>query len=111
MLMPGQQTSKIIGFNELIAEPNMPTNKTDLIKHIKSLFGEETFLVPPNATNTIFVEGIPVEATEREVAHIFRPFFGFKAVRTIIRSKNKEDKFLRSDEDESSFHKNTILKK
>jgi hypothetical protein len=64
--------------------------------------------VPLNATNTIFVEGIPVEATEREVAHIFRHFFGFKAVRTIIRSRNKEEKFLRSDEDDSSFQKNTM---
>jgi hypothetical protein len=36
----------MIGFNELITEPNMPNmtnNKGDLIKHIKSLFGEETF--------------------------------------------------------------------
>ena len=64
--------------------------------------------MPKTATNTIFVEGIPVEATEREVSHIFRPFFRFKAVRTIIRSRNKEDKFLRSDEDDGSFHKNTM---
>ena len=43
--------------------------------------------IPKNATNTIYVEGIPTDATEREVAHIFRPFVGFKTVRLIPREK------------------------
>jgi hypothetical protein len=48
--------------------------------------------IPRNATNTVYVEGIPVNASEREVAHLFRPYKGFKAVRLIPRDK-KGDKF------------------
>ena len=32
------------------------------------------FPVPSNATKTVYVEGLPADATEREVAHMFRPF-------------------------------------
>jgi hypothetical protein len=40
----------------------------------------ELFNVPKTASATILVEGLPSDASEREVAHIFRPFLGFKAV-------------------------------
>ncbi len=43
--------------------------------------------MPEHATSTVYVEGIPGDATEREVAHIFRPFTGFKSVRLIHRDK------------------------
>ncbi len=43
-----------------------------------------------NATNIVYVEGLPLNATEREVAHIFRPFPGFKSVRLITRDKSGE---------------------
>lgn len=43
-----------------------------------------------NATNIVYVEGLPLNATEREVAHIFRPFPGFKSVRIITRDKAGE---------------------
>ena len=42
----------------------------------------------PNATNTIYVEGIPLDATEREVSHIFRPYPGFNKLRLIKKEKN-----------------------
>jgi hypothetical protein len=32
-------------------------------------------------TSIIYVEGLPMDATEREVAHIFRPFPGYKSVK------------------------------
>ena len=32
------------------------------------------FPIPANATKTVYVEGLPADATEREVAHMFRPF-------------------------------------
>ena len=32
------------------------------------MFGQDIFCVPKNATNTIYVEGIPIDATEREVS-------------------------------------------
>lgn len=43
-----------------------------------------------NATNIVYVEGLPLNATEREVAHVFRPFPGFKSVRLITRDKGGE---------------------
>lgn len=43
-----------------------------------------------NATNIVYVEGLPLNASEREVAHIFRPFPGFKSVRIITRDKAGE---------------------
>ncbi|KAH9316921.1 hypothetical protein KI387_018690 [Taxus chinensis] len=42
--------------------------------------------LPPDASNTLFVEGLPATCTRREAAHIFRPFVGFKEVRLV----NKE---------------------
>lgn len=41
-----------------------------------------------DATNTLFVEGLPVNCTRREVSHIFRPFVGFREVRLV----NKESR-------------------
>ena len=42
----------------------------------------------PNATSTVYVEGIPLDATEREVSHIFRPYPGYKSLRLIEKEKN-----------------------
>ncbi|XP_077248500.1 RNA-binding protein 2-like [Tasmannia lanceolata] len=44
--------------------------------------------LPPDASNTLFVEGLPANCTRREVSHIFRPFVGFKEVRLV----NKESR-------------------
>ena len=44
--------------------------------------------IQPNATSTVYVEGIPLDATEREVAHIFRPYIGFRGLRLIKKEKN-----------------------
>jgi hypothetical protein len=37
------------------------------------------------ATSNIYVEGLPQDATDREVAHIFRPYPGYKSVKTEAR--------------------------
>ncbi|KAH0470609.1 hypothetical protein IEQ34_000332 [Dendrobium chrysotoxum] len=39
--------------------------------------------LPPDASNTLFVEGLPANCTRREVSHIFRPFIGFQEVRLV----------------------------
>lgn len=39
--------------------------------------------LPSDASNTLFVEGLPADCTRREAAHIFRPFIGFKEVRLV----------------------------
>ncbi|KAL5567720.1 hypothetical protein UlMin_024295 [Ulmus minor] len=44
--------------------------------------------LPPDASSTLFVEGLPANCTRREVAHIFRPFVGYKEVRLV----NKESR-------------------
>lgn len=60
--------------------------------------------IPKNAANTVYVEGIPLDASEREVARnsfysltfldIFRPFPGFKSVRLIHREKKPGEKVI-----------------
>jgi len=39
--------------------------------------------LPPEACSTLYVEGLPLDATEREVAHIFRPWAGFQSLRVL----------------------------
>ena len=59
-----------------------------LSQSLKPLLNANSILpIPPNATNTVYVEGIPSDATEREVSHIFRPFPGFQTMRLIQRDK------------------------
>jgi len=45
--------------------------------------------LPNNAASTLYVEGVSHDATDREVAHIFRPFPGFQSVRTSVRESRK----------------------
>eukprot|EP01102_Stenamoeba_stenopodia_P011275 TRINITY_DN3448_c0_g1_i1.p1 TRINITY_DN3448_c0_g1~~TRINITY_DN3448_c0_g1_i1.p1 ORF type:complete len:281 (+),score=56.44 TRINITY_DN3448_c0_g1_i1:286-1128(+) len=40
-------------------------------------------IYPPDASTTLYVEGLPNDTTEREVAHIFRPFPGYQSVRLL----------------------------
>jgi RNA recognition motif-containing protein len=46
------------------------------------------------ATNIVYVEGLPNDVSEREVAHLFRPFPGFKSVRLITKDKKGEKSIL-----------------
>lgn len=45
----------------------------------------ETVPLPPDASNTLYVEGLPPNCTKREVAHIFRPFVGYREVRLVTK--------------------------
>lgn len=47
------------------------------------LGGRSKIPLPPDASGTLFVEGLPANCTRREVAHIFRPFVGYKEVRLV----------------------------
>ncbi|KAK4490201.1 hypothetical protein RD792_000858 [Penstemon davidsonii] len=53
----------------------------------------ETLPLPPDASNTLYIEGLPADCTKREVAHIFRPFVGYKEVRIV----RKEPKYRGGD--------------
>ena len=97
------------------------------VQHIQAMFGADTFSVPKNATNTVYVEGIPVDATEREVSRkfhlhslnfvfshpcvdIFRPFRGFKSVRLIPREISAEEKVILCFADfENSFQTTLVI--
>ncbi|KAK1366416.1 RNA-binding protein 1-like [Heracleum sosnowskyi] len=39
--------------------------------------------LPPDASSTLFVEGLPPNCSRREVSHIFRIFIGYKEVRLV----------------------------
>ncbi|KAH9605975.1 hypothetical protein KSS87_008433 [Heliosperma pusillum] len=45
----------------------------------------ETARLPFDASNTLYVEGLPSNIFKREVAHIFRPFVGYREVRLVIK--------------------------
>ncbi|CAL0319533.1 unnamed protein product [Lupinus luteus] len=45
--------------------------------------------LPHDATNTLFVEGLPPSCTRREVSHIFRPFVGYKEVRLVSKGSRQ----------------------
>lgn len=56
---------------------------------VRPMLPEREIPLPHDASNTLFVEGLPRDATEREIAHIFRPFRGYKEVRVV----KKEPKY------------------
>ena len=39
--------------------------------------------MPDNASPTLYIEGVPKDATVREICHIFRPFDGFNSARLV----------------------------
>jgi RNA recognition motif-containing protein len=43
--------------------------------------------LPADASSTLYVEGLPLDATEREVAHIFRQWPGFQSLRILPKVK------------------------
>ena len=42
------------------------------MQHIHAMFNPDIFKIPKNATNTIYVEGIRCDATEREVSRKYK---------------------------------------
>ncbi|KAG0453204.1 hypothetical protein HPP92_025868 [Vanilla planifolia] len=50
--------------------------------------GRTETALPPDASNTLFVEGLPSSCTRREVSHVFCPFVGFHDVKLV----NKESR-------------------
>ena len=40
--------------------------------------GYDADALPKDASETVFVDNLPEDITRRELAHIFRPFAGFK---------------------------------
>ncbi|XP_010477394.1 PREDICTED: nuclear speckle RNA-binding protein B-like isoform X2 [Camelina sativa] len=51
--------------------------------------------LPPDVSNTLYVEGLPSNCSRREVSHIFRPFVGYREVRLVT----KDSKHVRRNGD------------
>ncbi|CAN7050580.1 hypothetical protein BRARA_G01104 [Brassica rapa] len=51
----------------------------------------ELLRLPPDASNTLFVEGLPSNCSRREVSHIFRPFLGYKEVRLVTKDSKQRN--------------------
>lgn len=58
------------------------------MEKIKEMFRPDMFTVPKHATNVVQVDGLPVDATSREVAHIFRPYLGYKKIRIEVQNND-----------------------
>ena len=81
-------------FNNNIQNNNLNLNHLDnLLSKYENDFSKFESL-KNKATNIVYVEGIPIDAKEREVAHIFRPFPGYRSLRLIEKEKNGENTIL-----------------
>ncbi|CAD8210706.1 unnamed protein product (macronuclear) [Paramecium tetraurelia] len=54
----------------------------------------QQFQPQKESTHSLYVDGIPNDAQEREVAHIFRPYPGFQRVRLIKKQTQKGREYL-----------------
>jgi len=82
-------------FNNTIQNNNLNLNNQldSVLKKYENVFLDFENL-KNHASNIVYVEGIPIDAKEREVAHIFRPFPGYKSLRLIQKEKNGENTIL-----------------
>ena len=82
-------------FNNTIQNNNLNVNNhlDSFLKKYENVFLDFENL-KNHASNIVYVEGIPIDAKEREVAHIFRPFPGYKSLRLIQKEKNGENTIL-----------------
>ncbi|CAN8312784.1 unnamed protein product [Cochlearia groenlandica] len=77
-LYPQNMVISSMSMNELM---NWHNGQQDLIGKPR----RKLFPLPQGPfSNTLFVEGFPSDCSEREVAHVFRHFYGFKEVRVIV---------------------------
>ncbi|OMO87899.1 hypothetical protein CCACVL1_08682 [Corchorus capsularis] len=76
--MPGRSVDdpRIMGIGSV--DPGQPVKDRTL-----GFGGRPDPPLPPDASSTLFVEGLPSDCTRREVSHIFRPFVGYKEVRLV----------------------------
>ena len=68
-----QSTSKNVGS---LAEVGNLVCRHRIVEMVQPEAEEE--VLPPEANATLFLSGLPLDITKREVAHILRPFEGFK---------------------------------
>ncbi|XXG41387.1 hypothetical protein AAC387_Pa01g1859 [Persea americana] len=64
-------------------DPSLGTPGIPDIRPERSNLFRQTDGLPSDESNILFVDGLPSDCTRREVAHLFRPFIGFKEIRVI----------------------------
>lgn len=63
--------------------------------------------IPADASCTLYVENVPIDATQRELSHIFRPYAGFQSLRLIpkeAKRPNEPRRWLCFAEFDNKFH-------
>ena len=93
-LISNQQPS----INQSVKEVNQPMHyhHTD-IKHKLNSFDDkfrDLTSFGKHSTNIVFIEGLPNDCSEREIAHVLRPFPGYMSSRIIERDKNGEKNLI-----------------
>ncbi|XXG68067.1 hypothetical protein AAC387_Pa06g1246 [Persea americana] len=64
-------------------DPSLGTPGIPDIRPERPNLFRQTDGLPSDESNILFVDGLPSDCTRREVAHLFRPFIGFKEIRVI----------------------------
>lgn len=83
--------NNILSNNANFIAPNYPNPNASNNNNTNSI---ALFKIPSSATNSLYVDGIPFDSNEREVAHIFRPFPGFQSVRLIPKKTKSGREFF-----------------
>lgn len=85
-VMLSDHTFRSLGPPKLVPNNNMTPGcgiQVAVDPMVRPVVTEREISLPSEASNTLFVEGLPRDTTEREIAHIFRPFLGYKEVRLV----------------------------
>ncbi|CAN6903068.1 unnamed protein product [Brassica oleracea] len=69
--------------------PNFGPNGTRAFGFGQQDPSRELLRLPPDASSTLFVQGLPSNCSMREAAHIFRPFSGYKEVRLVTKGSKQ----------------------
>ncbi|KAL8538070.1 hypothetical protein ACS0TY_000138 [Phlomoides rotata] len=91
----GTETGRSIGGYDGLVEINdlrvlgLGCSNPNAQSQVPGVGGISETSLPPDASATLFVEGLPASCTRREVSHIFRPFHGYKEVRVVMKEPKR----------------------
>jgi len=66
--------------------PPAPYPQSPYYQNMPNMYAPQ---LPAEATSCLYVEGLPPDATEREVSHIFRPFAGYSSLRLLMKESKQ----------------------
>ncbi|KAG2321060.1 hypothetical protein Bca52824_014273 [Brassica carinata] len=93
-VMPSPSMGELMAGRGGMLPPDFGPNGRGLGFDQQDLVGRpsrELLRLPPDASNTLFVEGLPSNCSRREVSHIFRPFLGYKEVRLVTKDSKQRN--------------------